>query len=178
MRSIFLDWRRGALLVAALVLLSSCDTVVVDEGRPGPLPGPAESYCTREYDPVCGRRGGESRTFANACLADRAGYRIAHPGQCRRPAEPRFCTREYDPVCGRRGERTRTFPNECEAQSAGYRVVHGGECRPRRDRDEEPAFCTREYRPVCARQGESVRTFPNACEAGVARYRVIQEGPC
>ncbi|MCO6049878.1 peptidase [Mesorhizobium sp. RP14(2022)] len=123
-----------------LFVLSAC-TVVVDEPGPvidpGPPPGPR--FCTREYAPVCGRRGPDRQTFANGCLADRAGYRIIGDGECRfgpppRPRPPyggggdRFCTREYAPVCGRRGPDVRTFGNECEADSAGYRVIDRGEC--------------------------------------------------
>lgn len=122
-------------LVAALVglvALSAC-TVVVDEPRPGPGPGPG--YCTREYQPVCARRSGERRTFANSCLADRAGYDIIRRGECRIEGggggsgdEPRFCTREYRPVCARRSGDYRTFGNSCEADAAGWRVVGNGPC--------------------------------------------------
>jgi hypothetical protein len=119
----------GPAAVFGLALLSAC-TVVVEE--PGPLPGPGPQICTREYEPVCARRGGERRTFANGCLADRAGYDVVRRGECRRDVvveeEPRFCTREYQPVCGRRGDSLRTFGNECEADAAGYRVIDEGEC--------------------------------------------------
>lgn len=121
----------GGLLMALVV--SAC-TVVVDEGpppRPGPGPGPGP-FCTREYAPVCGRNGPDRQTFANACLADAAGYRIIHPGQCRRERpepEPRFCTREYAPVCARRGPVVRTFGNACEADVADFRVLYPGPCR-------------------------------------------------
>lgn len=121
--------------LAALVLstlLSAC-TVVVDDGpnyRPPPRPGP--SYCTREYEPVCARRGHDRQSFSNACLARRAGYRIVDDGLCRgRPGGgdgPTFCTREYAPVCARRGSSFRTFPNACEARAANWRVVGGGRC--------------------------------------------------
>ena len=114
--------------IFGLALLSAC-TVVVDDPGPGPGPG-GPQICTREYDPVCARRGGERRTFGNACEADRAGYRIIREGECRSEPvdEPRFCTREYRPVCARRGDTVRTFGNECEADSAGYRVIDNGEC--------------------------------------------------
>lgn len=39
--------------------------------------------CTREYNPVCARRGDRIRTFGNACTADAAGYRVIRPGECR-----------------------------------------------------------------------------------------------
>ncbi|MBC2886014.1 protease inhibitor [Ochrobactrum sp. CM-21-5] len=50
--------------------------------RPG-RPGPGAVACTREYRPVCARRGGVQRTFPNRCEAERAGYRITGGGQCR-----------------------------------------------------------------------------------------------
>ena len=119
--------RALAMALAGLVALSAC-TVVVDE--PEPWPGPGPGFCTREYAPVCARRGGERRTFANACLADRAGWRITRDGECRRESggEQRFCTREYRPVCARRHGNFRTFGNACEADAAGWRIVSSGEC--------------------------------------------------
>lgn len=120
----FAAYLRGlAMAFAGLIVLSAC-TVVVDE------PGPGPGFCTREYDPVCARRGGERRTFANACLADRAGWRIVRNRECRRESggEQRFCTREYRPVCARRHGNFRTFGNACEADAAGWRIVSRGEC--------------------------------------------------
>jgi len=184
---------RRVMFAITLLILASC-TVVVDEGGSGPIrdDGP---ICTREYDPVCARRGGEWRTFHNACVADSAGFRVVRRGECRGGGDegggPRFCTREYDPVCARRGGERRTFANSCLADGAGYRVIRNGECRGGGDGSdwgggiggggggEEPRACTREYRPVCAaRRGAEPRTFPNACEAQAAHYRVVGEGPC
>lgn len=116
-----------AASIFGMALLSAC-TVVVDD--PGPLPEPGPQFCTREYSPVCARRGPQRKTFANGCLADRAGYDVIHRGECRvrEDDEPRFCTREYNPVCGRRGDSLRTFGNACEADVAGYRVIDQGRC--------------------------------------------------
>lgn len=123
-------WRGAALALMAAVA-ASC-TVVVDEPGPGPgprPPRPGPDFCTREYDPVCGRRGGDRQTFANACLADQAGYRIISDGECRRGGtggefeNPRICTREYRPVCATRRGNVRTFGNACEARAADYRIV-------------------------------------------------------
>lgn len=121
--------RNLAVTLAGLIVLSACTVVVEDEG-PRPGPGPSPGYCTREYQPVCARRYGERRTFANACLADRAGYDIIRRGECREDGddEPRFCTREYRPVCAQRRGSYRTFGNACEADAAGWRVVSRGEC--------------------------------------------------
>ena len=130
----FATFMRGlAVALVGLVALSAC-TVVDEPGPwPGPGAGPGPGFCTREYEPVCARRHGERRTFSNACLADRAGYRVIRRGECRRGGggggdEPRFCTREYRPVCARRDGRLRTFGNACEADAAGWRVVGNGEC--------------------------------------------------
>lgn len=146
---------RGIVLsgAAALIcsgMLAAC-TVAVEEGpgyRPPPPPRPGPRLCTREYAPVCGRQGARTRTFPNSCEADRAGYRIAHPGQCRtsgggnwgpgpvpgpgpRPGPrppPRACTAEYVPVCATRNGALRTFSNACMAQAAEWRIVRRGGC--------------------------------------------------
>lgn len=44
--------------------------------------GEEPRFCTREYAPVCARRGGHERTFGNACEAEAANYRIVAPGEC------------------------------------------------------------------------------------------------
>lgn len=157
----------AAGLAVSATILAAC-TVVVDEGpgyRPGPQrPGPAPQACTREYNPVCGQRGGQQRTFGNACMARADGFQLAHPGECRpvmrpdrpgrpgsewdRPGRPggggafqrpgrtqQACTMDYRPVCAVRGDQRRTFGNACSADAEGFRVIGEGECRPqRRDR--------------------------------------------
>ena len=121
--------RNCAVALFGLVVLSGC-TVAVDEDGPGPGP----QYCTREYNPVCARRGGERRTFSNGCLADQAGYDVIRQGECRGDGGgggndgPRMCTQEYRPVCARQNGALRTFGNECEADAAGARVVQNGPC--------------------------------------------------
>lgn len=126
--------RQGLVTLFLSAILAAC-TVVVDDG-PGPRPRPPrpeQQFCSMQYQPVCARRGGDRQTFANACLADRAGYRIIRDGQCRDGGgggggEQTFCTREYRPVCARRGGEMRSFPNACEARAADYRVVGDGPC--------------------------------------------------
>lgn len=112
----------GLAAACGLTLLTACTVVVEEE------PGPEPRFCTREYDPVCARRDGERRTFPNACLADRAGYRVIRRGECLIDREPRFCTREYRPVCAVDRGRYRTFGNACEARLEGWRIVDDGPC--------------------------------------------------
>ncbi|TPI66177.1 peptidase [Mesorhizobium sp. B3-1-3] len=126
--------RQGVVIFMLSALLAAC-TVVVDDGpRPRP-PRPHPQLCTMQYEPVCARRGGDRQTFANACLAEREGYRIVRDGPCRDGGgggggggEQTFCTREYAPVCARRHGQVRSFPNACEARAADYRIVGDGPC--------------------------------------------------
>lgn len=175
--------RLNGLAILLGVLLSAC---VVAEG---PIPGSGQfpperpEFCTQEYAPVCARRGGDRQTFANACRAEVAGFRVVSGGECQLaggPVGPGFCTREYAPVCGRRGGNMRTFGNSCEAENEGYRIISFGQCRlagPESGFDR-PGFCTREYAPVCGRRGRDLRTFANSCEAESTGYGVVADGPC
>ena len=169
--------RHGALVFAAVVL-ASC-VVVEEESRPlPPRPGPV---CTQQFDPVCARRGAQTRTMGNACVARAEGFRVLYQGECRsqRPEPgPRACTREHAPVCASQRGRTQSFGNACLAEVAGFRIVHRGECRSDRPRPEQTRACTREYRPVCASRGNERRSFGNACSADVAGFRVIRDGRC
>lgn len=110
------------------------------EGRPEPEERP--QVCTREYNPVCARRGNRTQTFSNGCMAEADGFRVIGRGECRgsRPDDdigmpgegpqtrPGVCTREYAPVCARRGNQTRTFPNGCTAGAEGFRVIDNNPC--------------------------------------------------
>lgn len=44
--------------------------------------GGNQRLCTREYRPVCARRGPVLRSFPNACEADSAGFRVVDRGPC------------------------------------------------------------------------------------------------
>ncbi len=135
---------RIAILLAAGTL-AACQVDVDQGGGGGYRPGP--QACTMEYLPVCGARGNDQQTFANACEASSNGYRIVGRGECRRegrpeprPDEGRACTREYAPVCGANGRDRQTFANACEARRSGYDVIGRGECqvrRPDNDRDND-----------------------------------------
>lgn len=164
-------------LALAAIVLAAC--VVVEE-NPRPWPpssGGEPSMCTREYDPVCGQRGGDRQTFSNACLARADGYRIVAQGECRRERPQQACTMDYRPVCAERGRNRQTFSNACMARADGFNVIHEGECRRGGDNRPDRA-CTREYVPVCARRGRDTRTFGNACMAEAEDYRIIRNGPC
>lgn len=181
--------RIAAFVLAAGALLSACQ---VDVQQPQPVPPPDYSgggYCTREYAPVCARRGSRYETFNNSCLAEQEGYRLVSAGQCRGVpggggggvAVDMACPKTLDPVCARRGNDVRTFANQCRADEAGFRTMYRGECAAGGGGGGGGGgqnFCTREYAPVCARRGSRVQTFSNSCEAESAGYRVISDGPC
>lgn len=120
---------RSAFVLLPL-FLTACSVEVVEDR--GPRPVRPQPVCTMQYDPVCGQRGGQRQTFANACQARSSGFRIVGGGECRRerPDRPiQACTREFAPVCARRGGDRQTFPNACTARADGYRVIHPGDCR-------------------------------------------------
>jgi hypothetical protein len=183
--------RLAAFVLAAGALLSACQMEVV-ETRPRPVPPPdAGGFCTREYAPVCARRGSRYQTFGNACSARESGFRIVSAGECGGygggndgVVVDRQCPRTLDPVCARRGGDVRTFANDCRAGEAGFRIIYGGECRGSGgggggvEIGGPEQFCTREYQPVCARRGSRLQTFPNQCEAENAGFRVVSDGPC
>ncbi len=55
-----------------------------DEERPedeDPTAGRPQ-MCTREFDPVCARRGRREQTFPNACTAEADGFRVIGRGEC------------------------------------------------------------------------------------------------
>ena len=123
-----------SVLLSSLALLLVASCTVIEEGpRPRPPWQDRPTACTFEHAPVCGERRGDRETFSNACLARSQGFRVLHPGECRRggnrpPPQAQFCTREYAPVCARRGSSFRTFSNRCEADRADFRVVRRGPC--------------------------------------------------
>lgn len=173
--------RMGWLALAFGALLSACQ-VDVEQPRPlPPAPGPDQGYCTREYAPVCARRGSRYENFSNSCAAEQAGYRVVSAGECGRGpdvSEP-ACPRNFDPVCASRGGNQRTFSNSCLAESAGFRVSYPGECGASHSGPGGPGYaCTAEYVPVCARRGSRLQTFSNSCEAENAGFQIVSDGPC
>lgn len=136
--------QRSLLLALGGLLLASCVVEEIPPPRPGPPPFPpgGPAICTREYAPVCARRGGDLRTFSNGCMARSDGYRVVDRGPCRavQPRPPRpprpdrpdrpptMCPMIYAPVCAGRGGVARTFGNECQARAEGFRVLRDGGC--------------------------------------------------
>jgi hypothetical protein len=113
------------------VILLGATACTVDSEKPGrpDYDPPPISYCTREYSPVCARRGDDYRTFGNSCEARSAGYRIIEPNACRSVGEDRGeCGNEYQPVCATNGRITRTMRNQCIVNMSGFWIVHEGPC--------------------------------------------------
>ena len=45
-------------------------------------PGGPQQYCTKQYAPVCARRGSRMQSFPNRCEAENAGYQVISDGEC------------------------------------------------------------------------------------------------
>jgi hypothetical protein len=89
----------------------------------------AQAQCPSVYRPVCASKGRETKSFGNACLAEREGFSVVGPGKCGGSGGlPRFCTKEYAPVCGEKDGSERSFGNACEANAADFAVVRDGNC--------------------------------------------------
>jgi hypothetical protein len=88
-----------------------------------------QSQCPSVYRPVCASKGSETKSFGNACLAERDGFAVVSPGNCGGSGVlPRLCAKEYAPVCGERNGEQRSFGNACEANAESFAVVHDGDC--------------------------------------------------
>jgi hypothetical protein len=112
-----------ALALAALIPLASASDAA------NTLDLDAQSQCPSVYRPVCASKGSETKSFGNACLAERDGFAIVSPGDCGGSAVlPRLCAKEYAPVCGERDGERRSFGNTCEAGAEEFAVVHNGSC--------------------------------------------------
>ncbi len=82
------------------------------------------SACPADYAPVCARKDGANRTYANQCLAAADKARVLGKGRC-----PEICTMIYHPVCAAGDDRRwRTYGNACQAMVNGARLVHRGLC--------------------------------------------------
>ncbi|MDD7972726.1 Kazal-type serine protease inhibitor domain-containing protein [Roseinatronobacter alkalisoli] len=70
-------------------MMRAADARLVHQGQCRPAtvsprpPGGREQACTREYAPVCAVRQDQRRSFANACEAEAAQFRVVRRGECR-----------------------------------------------------------------------------------------------
>jgi len=79
-------------IVYGLIIAMAAGAFVVGSSAPGqakakkmaappPHPGP----CFEPYAPVCGKRGGMTFTYGNACFAEKDGASIVSQGACPKP---------------------------------------------------------------------------------------------
>ena len=152
--------------VVALLALSGCQ----DQGRGPPLPDQPLSAtpgaCPRIYDPVCGARGGDQRTFPNSCEASASGYDILYGGQCQEggPGPGGGIGGGQQPGQGD------LYGPPGQGDLQGVPGQGGGQ--------DSGQMCPMIYKPVCGRSGSDTRTFPNACKAQSAGYQVLYESEC
>ena len=165
------------VLLLAAGTLAAC-SVEVDQGG-GYNPRPPQ-LCTREYAPVCGERGRDRQTFANACEARASGYDILGRGECR------FRRPDRDPVGWQDGESDGWQQEGWDRPDRDRNRNDRDRRDRRRDREErvdrerprDQRACTMEYNPVCGRNGQDFKEFGNACSAEAAGFRVFRAGQC
>jgi hypothetical protein len=72
--------------LAVLLALGGCMETMPGPDRPRPErprpPRPEAGMCTKEYAPVCAIRGGQRKTFGNACEARAQRYRVISQQPC------------------------------------------------------------------------------------------------
>ncbi|WP_256117500.1 Kazal-type serine protease inhibitor family protein [Shinella lacus] len=173
---------RLAILLAAGTL-AAC-SVEVDQGGSGYNPRPPQ-MCTREYAPVCGERGRDRQTFANACEARASGYGIVGRGECqfRRPDRDNVGWQDQDqdrdgwsrPDRDRDQNRDRDRNRNDRDRRDRDRE---GDNRGDRERPRDQRACTMDFNPVCGRRGNDLKEFGNACSAEAAGFRVFKSGQC
>ena len=154
-----LKYMKLVRLLAPLVLLASCVDVEVSPPPPG-TGGRPQIACPANYDPVCGVRGSQQKTFGNACMAEANGFSVNNKGECGAR------TGGGDPIP--RGPRTGGGdPIPLTRQSDGGS-----------DAVNPNSVCPQNYSPVCGRNGSKVRNFNNQCLAEVEGYEIMVNGSC
>lgn len=118
------------------------------------------TFCTREFDPVCGCDG---NTYSNACNANAAGTSVQHAGACQGAVGS---------TCGGIGALTCDDGLFCDYSATACNVADAaGVCAETR----EDTFCTQQYDPVCGCDGQ---TYGNDCERVRAGVGLEHTGEC
>lgn len=121
--------------------------------------------CPMIYQPVCARRGSDTRTFPNACRAASDGYGVIYQSECLGNAGSQ----------GGQGRQSGGVGAQTGGDTAGGNGSGGGL------RNQQPAngqSCSRAFVPVCGTKNGSRKTFVNACMAQSEGYQVAVQGRC
>lgn len=142
-----------------------------------------ETMCTKQYDPVCGKVGGENQNFGNLCEAEKAGAENIEPGVCPLVTNPNdeeiLCPDVPGPACGVVNGKKTNFDNACLAQQAGATDITQGACPTVFNSSNEKApVCEDTDAPVCGMLNGKKINYKNECEAKKAGSTEINEGKC
>jgi hypothetical protein len=116
---------------------------------------PTPTACDGVLDPVCGCDGAD---YANECLANMNGVRVASRGTCGGGTDG--------------GSSGGCFSN---AECAATEFCDGTGCGTAGACTARPELCPALYDPVCGCDG---RTYSNMCTANAAGMRVASPGAC